>query len=69
MRRPVVWSMLFPGETLVPSWRTRSRVLWFAQYDSFLLTRVLEVFAETRLQIHELHRLRRAEVAFFCSNS
>ena len=50
-------------------WRAGGRVLWPALCASFcLLTRASEMFAETRLRVHETHCLRRADVAFFRGN-
>ena len=66
MRRPVSWAMLLAGETLIPAWRNGGRVLWLTWCASFcFLTRTSEMFAETRLRIHETYCLRRADVAFF----
>ncbi len=61
--------MLLAGEKLIPTWRAGGRVLWPALCASFcLLTRASEMFAETRLRVHETYCLRRADVAFFCGN-
>ena len=58
--------MLLAGEKLIPTWRAGGRVLWPALYASFcLLTRASEMFAETRLRVHDTYFLRRADVAFF----
>ena len=61
--------MLLAGEKLIPTWRAGGRVLWPALCASFcLLTRASEMFAETRLRVHETYCLRRADVAFFRGN-
>ena len=69
VRRPVSWDMLLAGEELIPTWRAGSRVLWVALCGSFcLLTRASEMFAETRLRVHETYCLRHADVAYFRGN-
>ena len=35
VRRPMSWAMFLAGETLIPAWRNRGRVLWLALYASF----------------------------------
>ena len=61
--------MLLAGEKLIPTWRAGGRVLWSALFASFcLLTRASEIFAKTRLRVHEFYYLRRADVAFFRGN-
>ena len=58
--------MLLAGESLIPSWGTRGRVLWLALCASFcFLTRASEMSAESRSRIRETYCLRRADVAFF----
>ena len=57
------------GREADPHVACRGRVLWPALCASFfLLTRASEMFAETRLRVHETYCLRRADVAFFCGN-
>ena len=66
VRRPVSWDMLLAGEKLIPTWRAGGRVLWLALCALFcLLIRASEMFAETRLRVHETYCLRRADVASF----
>ena len=69
VQRPVSWDMLLAGENLIPTWRAGGRVWWLALCASFCpLTRASEMFAETRLRVHETYCLRRADVAFFRGN-
>ena len=65
MRRPVSWAMVLAGETSIRAWRNGGRVLWLALCASFwFLIGAFEMFAETRLSIHETYCLRRADVDF-----
>ena len=69
-RRPVSWYMLLAGEELIPAYRVGVRVLWLALCASFcLFTPASEMFAETRLRVHETYCLRRTDVAFFRANT
>ena len=66
VRRPVSWAMLLAGKALIPAWRNGGRLLWLELCASFcFLTRVFEMFAETRSRTHEAYCLRRADVASF----
>ena len=61
VRRPVSLDMLLAGEKLIPTWRAGGRVLWLTLCASFcLLTRASQMFAETRLRVHETYCLHRA---------
>ena len=58
--------MLLAGEKLIPTWRAGGGGSWLALFALFcLLTCASEIFADTRLRVHETYWFRRADVAFF----
>lgn len=66
LRRPVSWGILKKGCAFIPQWGVGGRVLFLALGASFFfLTRASEMFAMTRVSMHEVHGLRRGDVAFF----
>ncbi|CAN0128875.1 unnamed protein product, partial [Pylaiella littoralis] len=66
VRQPVRWGVLKAGGKLVPAWGSGGRVLFLVLCASFFfLTRSSEMFAVSRSAMHEVHGLRRGDVAFF----
>lgn len=66
LRRPLAWATLQKGASLVPQWGSGGRVLFLALSASFFfLLRASEMFAVSKLAMHEVHGLCRGDVAFF----